>query len=192
MRINEIFYSLQGEGAHTGRAAVFVRFSGCNLACRFCDTLHGTYKEYSAEEVWREIAAFPSRHLVFTGGEPALQLTAETVRFFKERGYYLQVETNGTRPLPEGIDWITCSPKDAYCPGAEVKLDRADEVKVVFDGIIDPAKYLALPAACHTLQPCDTGDKYLNDKIVKQCVAYILDHPEWRLSLQTHKILNVQ
>lgn len=193
MRVNEIFYSLQGEGAHTGTAAIFIRLSGCNLACPFCDTEHQTYEELSREDILQAIAGYGARHLVFTGGEPALQLDEETVRFFKQQGYFIQVETNGTinMPFPD-IDWVTCSPKSDYCRNAVVRQERIDEVKVVFDGKNNPEKFLSLPARVHLLQPCDVGQPEENEKIRKQCVDYILSHPQWRLSLQTHKLLNIR
>lgn len=193
MRVNEIFYSLQGEGAHTGTAAIFIRLSGCNLACPFCDTEHQTYEELSREDILQAIVGYGARHLVFTGGEPALQLDEETVRFFKQQGYFIQVETNGTinMPFPD-IDWVTCSPKSDYCRNAVVRQERIDEVKVVFDGKNNPEKFLSLPARVHLLQPCDVGHPEENEKIRKQCVEYILSHPQWRLSLQTHKLLNIR
>lgn len=192
MRINEIFCSLQGEGAFTGRAAVFIRLSGCNLACGFCDTKHQTYEEYTKEEILREIADFQSKHIVFTGGEPSLQLDAETLHFFKLHGYYIQVETNGTIKLPFNVDWVTCSPKDAFCRNAEIRQEKIDEVKVVFDCGTDPEKYLSIPAKLYFLQPCDVGDIEKNENITQQCVEYILAHPQWGLSLQTQKILKVR
>lgn len=192
MRVNEIFYSLQGEGAFTGRAAIFIRLSGCNLACEFCDTKHQVYKEYTKEEILQEIEELKAKFIVFTGGEPSLQLDAETVQFFKVRGYFIQVETNGTRKLPLNVDWVTCSPKDAFCKNAEIKQEKIDEVKVVFDGNSDPEKYLSIPAKLHFLQPCDTGNESRNKEIVRKCVDYILGHPKWTLSLQTQKILNVR
>lgn len=193
MRVNEVFCSLQGEGVFTGRAAVFVRLAGCNLRCPFCDTQHEDGREMSCEEVLEAVAAFPTRHVVFTGGEPALQLTAEILDAFKARGYFVQVETNGTRRLPPaGIDWVTCSPKADFCEAAEIRQPQINEVKVVFDGTHDPAKWLHVKAEAYCLQPCDTGDTAQNEAITAQCVDYILRHPEWRLSLQTHKILHVR
>lgn len=192
MKINEIFYSLQGEGYYTGKAAIFVRFSGCNLHCSFCDTKHESYQEYSDEEILNEIAAYPTRHLIFTGGEPALQLTEATVSFFKKKGYYIQVETNGTRELPEGIDWITCSPKFEFCRQAELRLPHINELKVVYDGTNDMNVYNKINAETYALQPCDTGDDERNSHIVKETINYILSHPKWNLSLQTHKALNIQ
>lgn len=193
MRVNEIFYSLQGEGAYTGSAAIFIRLSGCNLACGFCDTKHQPYKELTKEEIMQEIAGFAAKHIVFTGGEPSLQLDAETLHFFKAHGYFIQVETNGTRKMPlTCIDWVTCSPKGDYCKNAEIKQEHIDEVKVVFDGKTDPEKYLSLKAKLYFLQPCDVGDAEQNEKITQQCVEYILAHPQWHLSLQIQKILKVR
>lgn len=192
MKINEIFYSLQGEGHYTGRAAIFVRLSGCNLRCSFCDTNHEPHQEYSLEDILHEIAAFPTRHLIFTGGEPALQLTADNIAFFKNHGYYIQVETNGTRELPKGIDWVTCSPKFEFCRNAEIRLNHIDELKVVYNGTNDMTVYNAINAATYALQPCDTGDESRNTHIVKQAIDYILSHPKWRLSLQTHKTLHIR
>lgn len=193
MRVNEIFHSLQGEGAFTGRAAVFVRFSGCNLSCPFCDTDHRPYREMTCADILHEVRRYPCSFIVFTGGEPSLQLDAEVLRFFRRAGYFIQVETNGTRPLPVAlVDWVTCSPKDGFCPDARIVLERIDEVKVVFDGNHTPEAYLALPAKVYSLQPCDTGDLAANQEITSRCVSYILRHPQWRLSLQTHKILGVR
>lgn len=193
MRVNEIFYSLQGEGAYSGSAAIFIRLSGCNLNCGFCDTKHQSYKELTKEEIMQEIAKYEARYIVFTGGEPSLQLNAEVLHFFKAKGYFIQVETNGTRNLPcIGVDWVTCSPKTDYCKNAEVKQEHIDEVKVVFDGVHDPEKYLSLKAKLYFLQPCDVGDIEKNNEITKKCVEYIMKHPQWHLSLQTQKIINVR
>ena len=193
MRINEIFYSLQGEGHFTGVPSIFIRFAGCNLKCPFCDTQHEPYEEMSMQDIIDRIKGFVGRHVVFTGGEPSLQLTADICRQLKDLGYDIQVETNGTHELPEGcIDWVTCSPKDAFCKNAEIKISHIDEVKVVFDGKTDVSRYLDIDARCYSLQPCDTGKEKENKEITAMCVDYILAHPEWRLSLQTHKILYIR
>ncbi len=193
MRINEIFYSLQGEGFFTGVPSIFIRFSGCNLKCAFCDTLHEPYEELGVQDIIDRIKGFSGRHIVFTGGEPSLQLTEDICRQLKNLGYDIQVETNGTHELPTTcIDWVTCSPKDAFCKKAEIKLKNIDELKVVFDGKIDPSRYLDIDARCYSLQPCDTGNETENNEITTKCVDYILAHPEWRLSLQTHKLLNIR
>ena len=190
-RVNEIFYSLQGEGHNTGRAAVFVRFAGCNLRCPFCDTDFSDYREMTADEIIREISAFPARFIVLTGGEPSLQVTAQFVDQLHEAGFEVAIETNGTHPVPENIDWVTVSPKS---PMKEELIGRQpDEIKVIFDGKTDPEDYLPSPQGGIRgglfLQPCDVGDPLKNKAIVEACVEYIKLHPQWRLSLQTHKLI---
>lgn len=193
MKINEIFYSLQGEGYHSGTAAVFVRLSGCNLRCPFCDTRHESCVEMSEEEVLAAVRQYPARLVVVTGGEPSLQLTASLVDALHEAGKYVAVETNGTRALPPNVDWVTLSPKDTWL-GAEaaVVLTEADELKVVYDGEHEPADYRSLAIDHRFLQPMDTGDAVRNARIEAATVEYIKQHPQWRLSLQIHKILNIR
>ncbi len=194
MRVNEIFYSLQGEGHFTGTPAIFLRLAGCNLACDFCDTDFQAYKDLTEEEIMREIKNLsPAKHVVITGGEPTLQLTANFVHLLHDAGKFVQIETNGTIPLKQGletlIDWITCSPKYK-----EVKIQRIDEVKVVYQGQ-DMSQYDVLSPThddCWYLQPCDVKDEEKNRENVKDTVNYILHHPKWKLSLQTHKILGVR
>lgn len=192
MRINEIFYSLQGEGFHTGTPAVFIRFAGCNLQCPFCDTAHRRFTEMSEEEVASEVARYPARLVVVTGGEPSLQLTVSLVARLHVAGKRVAVETNGTRPLPP-VDWVTLSPKDAFTDGeaARVVLSRCDELKVVFTGT-PPAVYPGLEAGHRFLQPCDTGDEAENRRLVAGAVAWCKAHPQWRLSLQTHKVIGIR
>ncbi len=132
--INEIFYSLQGEGRWSGTPMVFVRFSACNLRCPFCDTDFSMGKRMSADEIITEaerIGAGCGR-VVFTGGEPSLQLDRKLVKAFHDKGYFIHIETNGTGKLPEGIDWTTLSPKSDWQKGAETKIDKADELKLVY------------------------------------------------------------
>lgn len=192
-RVNEIFASLQGEGYWTGRPAVFVRFSGCDLRCPFCDTDFHAYEWMSKEEILARVAEVaPLCHFVIlTGGEPTLQADQELVDLFHLHHYYIALETNGTRPYPEGIDWVTCSPKTAYCPGAELAIKKAHEVKVVFDGehaVSDEG----LECQVRCLQPCDTGDEEKNKGILQRAIGYVMEHPQWRLSLQTHKLLDIK
>lgn len=179
-KINEIFYSLQGEGTHTGTPAVFIRFSGCNLRCDFCDTLHEEGTLMTDEQILEAIAPYPAHTVILTGGEPSLWIDEAFIQRLHEAGKYVCIETNGTRPLPEGIDWVTCSPKE----GAPIVLHHIDEVKVVYVGQ-DLASYATLPAKQHFLQPCSCQN-------TEEVIRYILDHPEWRLSLQTHKLLNIR
>ena len=201
MKVNEIFYSLQGEGHYTGTPAVFVRFAGCNLRCWFCDTDFETGEEMSEVEIVRAVSQFPSHYVVLTGGEPTLQLTASLCDKLHAQEYYLMMETNGTRPLPEGcqIDWITCSPKlidagDGMRKLAAIRLSHIDELKVVFEDspTQDMSLYEQIPATEYRLQPCDTQDPLSNQAILNKTIKYILQHPKWKLSLQTHKILNVR
>ncbi len=188
MKINEIFYSLQGEGHYTGTPAVFVRFAGCNLKCSFCDTDFTSFTEMTEDDIVREIGQYPANHIVITGGEPTLQITASLVSKLHEAGKYVQIETNGTNVLPEGcnIDWVTCSPKYKA-----VRLQHIDELKVVFEGQ-DMSQYDGLTASEYRLQPCDTQDEGKNKEILRQTIDFILKNPKWKLSLQTHKILNVR
>ena len=205
-RVNEIFYTLQGEGAHSGIPAVFVRFSGCNLRCPWCDTDFSDYTEMSADEIVAEaldLYDIPNERrkmLVLTGGEPSLQVDAPLIDALHAAGFYICVETNGTRPLPEGIDWITCSPKE----GTKLALKQADEVKVVFTGTYDPEVWRGKIQAEHwMLQPLRYTGEWLmmsgideweddrNDNL-PETVRYILSHPFWRLSVQLHKIAGLR
>lgn len=191
MKVNEIFYSLQGEGRWTGTAATFVRLSGCNLQCAFCDTDHNGGHSMTEDEIVEAVAVNPSDCVVITGGEPALQLTASLIDKLHRAGKRVHVETNGSLPLPEGIDWVTCSPKRA-----PVVLAGADEVKAVYESVPDMHERLAgmerIEARVYSLQPCDTGDAALNSLITAQAVDYCKAHPKWHLSLQTHKLLGIR
>jgi len=192
MKVCEIFYSLQGEGVQAGTPAVFLRFSGCNLDCAFCDTdfRHGT--PMTEEEILAEVGSYPALLVVVTGGEPSLQLTESLVEGLRALGKRVAVETNGTHPLPAGVDWITCSPKLAFV-GAKgrVVLERVDELKVIYDGEHEVSDY-GIRADHYLLQPCDVGDPLRNGEILDEAVAYVLAHPQWRLSLQQHKLLGVR
>lgn len=179
-KINEIFYSLQGEGFHSGTPAIFIRFSGCNLQCDFCDTKHETGILMSDEEILDVISSYPARVVILTGGEPSLWIDDSFIRQLHQAGKFICIETNGTHPLPEAIDWVTCSPK----MNAPVKLTRIDEVKVVYTGQ-DLSDYKKLKATHYYLQPCSCRN-------TDEVISYILDHTEWRLSIQTHKLLGIQ
>ena len=178
-KINEIFYSLQGEGYHTGIPAIFVRFSGCNMKCSFCDTSHEDGVMMSDEEIISEVVKYPAPMVSLTGGEPGLWIDEALVDALHNEGKYVCVETNGMCVLPNNIDWVTCSPKE----GGEIKLNHIDEVKVVYVGQ-DVSVYLDLPAQYYFMQPCSCSN-------TEEVIAYILKHPEWRLSLQTHKLLQI-
>jgi 7-carboxy-7-deazaguanine synthase len=207
--VKEIFYTLQGEGAHAGRAAVFCRFAGCNLwsgrevdrlsaICRFCDTdfvgtggVGGGKFASPADlaaavaEKWPENSGLESRFVVCTGGEPLLQLDATLIDALHARGFEIAVETNGTIQAPAGIDWVCVSPK----AGAELVQRSGDELKLVYpQTAFDPAEFERLSFQRFFLQPMDGPDRILNTELA---VRYCMEHPQWRLSLQTHKILGI-
>ncbi len=207
--VKEIFYTLQGEGANAGRPAVFCRFAGCNLwtgferdraeaVCRFCDTDFigsdgpGGGRFATAGELAAAIhRQWPEGHLraepfvVCTGGEPLLQVDADLVRALHALGFTIAVETNGTRPAPEGVDWVCVSPKAE----ASLVLRSGHELKLVFpqDGL-DPAALEDLDFQHFYLQPMDGPER---DASTRAAVDYCLSHPVWRLSLQTHKYLGI-
>lgn len=195
-RVNDIFYSLQGEGYNTGRAAVFVRFAGCNLRCPFCDTEFDSYREMTAEEIVGAIHNYPSHFVVLTGGEPTLQADETFIELLHHHGYEVAMESNGTRPAPENLDWLTVSPKSLPLAPSNWKGKMPDELKVVFTTEEDVPQLTAqLPLQLEGargrlyLQPCDTGDAERNAAIIARCIDYIKTHPQWRLSLQTHKLV---
>ena len=209
--VKEIFYTLQGEGLQTGRPAVFCRFSGCNLwsgrqedrsraNCKFCDTdFVGTNGPgggviENAEKLTRSITeTFPqdtspgTRPLVvLTGGEPALQVDDDLIGALHDRDFEIAIETNGTLPLPEGIDWITVSPK----AHTELIIQSGNELKLVYpqEGVF-PELFEKLHFQYFLLQPQDGPNVKEN---TRRAVEYCLAHPRWRLSLQTHKILGIR
>ena len=183
-RINEIFYSLQGEGRHTGRPAVFVRFSGCNLKCNFCDTDFSEYREMTDEEILAALSQYPSHFVVLTGGEPTLQVDDALVALLHANGYEVAMESNGTKEPPAGIDWLTVSPK------GRIVVKRCQELKVLFkDSPMIDIDTIDVSADYYYLQPCDIGDDAENRQIMQRCIDYIKLHPQWRLSLQTHKLI---
>jgi len=211
--VKEIFYTLQGEGAQAGRPAVFCRFSGCNLwsgreadraaaVCRFCDTDFvgvdgvGGGKFASAEDLaaavdgkWPAGSAGGRKFVVCTGGEPLLQLDSAAIAALHGRGFEIAVETNGTVAAPEGIDWVCVSPKAGVGAGPGLVQRSGHELKLVFPQFgFDPPLFEGLVFRNFFLQPMDGPDRVRNTELA---VQYCLDHPQWRLSLQTHKILGI-
>jgi organic radical activating enzyme len=190
--VNEIFYSLQGEGRWAGRAAIFIRFSGCNLKCPFCDTDFKSYTKMTSRQILGELLKYNQcTFVVLTGGEPTLQVTEEFVEMLHSNGYYVAMETNGTREVPANVDWVTVSPKTAYVKEGGVWITKADEVKVVYDGIREPDDF-GIEAKEYYVQPCDTGEAVKNSLIIEQSVLWVKNHPKWKLSLQQQKILKVR
>lgn len=196
--INEIFYSLQGEGFHTGRPAVFVRFAGCNLRCPFCDTDFSHSEPMTAEQIARRVfdySTHPHTLIVLTGGEPSLQVDNELVDALHAHQQTVTIETNGTRPVPDNIDWVTVSPKAVPADASKVVLTQADEVKVVFTESTEkllPLWRTTIRASHYYLQPCAQPGTEPIQTNTEAVVAYILSHPDWKLSLQTHKYLHIR
>lgn len=190
--INEIFYSLQGEGRWAGRAAIFIRFSGCNLHCPFCDTDFKSHKSMTMPEIIETLKQWKDCHfVVLTGGEPTLQVTVGFIDQLHAEGYWVAMETNGTHQYPFNTDWVTVSPKTAYVENGQVRISRANEVKVVYDGKNTPEAF-GIRAEEYYVQPCDVGEPARNAQIISQCVEWIKENPSWKLSLQQQKILNVR
>lgn len=191
-KVNDIFYSLQGEGHNVGRAAVFVRFSGCNLQCPFCDTDFSYYREMTAEEIVKnitiELSKLNGEHpiVVLTGGEPSLQVDAALIDLIHTAGFpFVTMESNGTKEPPANLDWLTVSPK------TKPFVTHCNELKVIFNGKSTVSDY-GIKASYYYLQPEDTGDAKRNADITAACVEYIKRHPRWRLSLQIHKLINIK
>lgn len=208
--IKELFYTLQGEGANAGRPAVFCRFAGCNLwtgreedrpkaICQFCDTdFIGTDGEgggrfKTAQDLADAVAtAWPHapnpKHrplVVCTGGEPLLQLDEEAIEAFHAAGFEVAVETNGTQPAPKGLDWICVSPK----ADTTLAITSGHELKLVYpQKLAQPERFVDLDFEHFYLQPMDGPDVAEN---TKKTLAYCLDNPQWRMGIQTHKILNI-
>lgn len=206
--VKELYFTLQGEGAQTGRAAVFLRFAGCNLwsgreedraaaVCRFCDTdfvgMDGPGGgRFDTPDALAEATAglWPQAgggrpYVVCTGGEPLLQLDEPLIAAFHERGFEVAVETNGTIAAPPGLDWICVSPK----AGAELRQTRGQELKLVFPQAgAEPERFADLAFERFFLQPMDGPDREAN---TQAAIVYCRAHPQWRLSLQTHKLTGI-
>lgn len=199
-RINEIFLSLQGEGIFAGVAAVFVRFSGCNLKCPFCDTDFESYDSLSASEVKDRIYEACGENplpsvCVLTGGEPTLQADKDLVDMLHDMGMQVNIETNGTNKIQEDIDYVTVSPKSPFIGRAELNISKANEVKVIMTddiSIEEIRSFERIPADWYFIQPCDTGNVEVNQRIMQRCVEFVKYHPNWRLSLQQQKILKIR
>jgi 7-carboxy-7-deazaguanine synthase (Cx14CxxC type) len=207
--VKEIFYTLQGEGMNAGRAAVFCRFSGCNLwsgreadraqaVCKFCDTdFFGTDgdgggKFTSAQDLaeaiaqkWPQHSSGGQRFVVCTGGEPLLQLDAALIDALHQRNFFIAVETNGTIPVPDGVDWVCVSPK----VGSQLAVTRGDELKLVYPQGPDPSDYLHLDFKHFFIQPMDGPNAAAS---LAAAIQFCQENPAWRLSLQTHKMIGIR
>ncbi|WP_461537093.1 7-carboxy-7-deazaguanine synthase [Spongorhabdus nitratireducens] len=214
--VKEMFYTLQGEGAHVGRPAIFCRFSGCNLwsgreqdrssaICNFCDTQflgtdgEGGGKFATAEALAETLLGYWPENsgvhpfIVCTGGEPLLQLDRELINALHARGFEIAIETNGTKHIPEGIDWVCVSPKGT----AEVVVIQCDELKLVYpQPEAMPERFTNIKATHYYLSPMASpqwqpGDSLYQDNVTKETIEYCRQHPKWKLNLQTHKITSI-
>lgn len=194
--IVEIFHSVQGEGYHAGKPHVFVRFGGCNLRCSWCDTDFDTHVPMALDTIVEEVLAYRCNRVVFTGGEPMLQNLAPLAEALRSEGLNLSIETNGTIAIPDGlIDWICVSPKDQMYPDSKIRQRTGHELKVVYvgqdlsmyDDLLDGFEH-------RFVQPCyiEEDDVAANGRSFAAVADVVLQHPGWRLSLQTHKWMEVR
>lgn len=191
LNVNEIFYSLQGEGGRSGQASIFIRLAKCNLACSFCDTDFERGVKMTADEIFREIEPYGCRWIIWTGGEPTLQLNDAVVALFKEKGYLQAIETNGTRRLPRGIDYITCSPKQQFEKVREL-IPEVDELRFpISKG--DPLPDIAvLPEARYYFLSPVFDHNIVVPENIEYCVGLVKENPLWALSLQIHKFIGIR
>jgi 7-carboxy-7-deazaguanine synthase len=195
--VNEIFYSLQGEGARAGEPSVFVRLAGCDLTCGFCDTEFESHKSLNLKELKLEILMHdPCKWIVFTGGEPLLQLHFEVLEYFKDAGFLIAIETNGNNYVSESlrsvIDWLVVSPKVAnHVITKNFKDATIDEYRLVRHKghfrLSEPDDVTIINKYCSPI----FDDNRPNQENIKHCIQLCLDQPDWKLSLQSHKILNI-
>lgn len=189
--VNEIFYSLQGEGGRSGEASIFIRLTKCNLACSFCDTDFAEGDTMTLEKILDVIKVYPCKWIIWTGGEPTIQLKDEHLLFFRERGYKQAIETNGTRRVPSLIDYITCSPKQDY-ESIRTRIPAVDEIRMpIKEGDPIPDITIFPKADNYFLSPIFDADK-INIENVNYCVELIKEYPQWRLSLQIHKLIHIE
>ncbi|MDR3260547.1 MAG: 7-carboxy-7-deazaguanine synthase QueE [Tannerella sp.] len=190
--MNEIFYSLQGEGGRQGEASVFIRLTGCNLTCDFCDTDFSSGRAMSAVEILSSIRQFPCRWIVWTGGEPTLQLTDERLLFFREKGYRQAIESNGHKRLSALLDYTVVSPKGDTAYAREIN-PSVHEIRLPVQAGRPIPPTATLPAAgYYFLSPVFTADRRSTQANIDYCVEQVKRQPEWRLSLQIHKLIGIE
>lgn len=191
LTVNEIFYSLQGEGGRTGQASIFIRLAKCNLACSFCDTDFERGVKMSLNEILDEIGKYGCRWIIWTGGEPTLQLTDQVVTFFREKGFLQAIETNGTRRVPAGIDYITCSPKQDF-EKVKTLMPKVDELRFPIQKGDPLPDISVLPVTERYLLSPIFDDSTIIQENVDYCISLIKENPLWALSLQTHKLIGIR
>lgn len=190
LKVNEIAYTIQGEGRRAGEASIFIRLTGCDLQCSFCDTEFESGEELTVDELYSQIKHWPCLWIVWTGGEPTLQITSEHVAFFKAQGFRQAIETNGSHSAPEGLDWVCCSPKVAEHVMAKSFPNGVHELRYVRH-----AGQLSVPepkitAEHYYLSPRFDGDR-VNVENLNHCIKLCLENPKWKLSVQSHKLQKI-
>ena len=192
LKVKEIFYSLQGEGGRQGEASIFIRLSGCNLHCDFCDTDFSGGADMTYEQILSQIRYFPCQWIVWTGGEPTLQLTDECLLFFKREGFHQAIESNGSKRLSALLDYTVVSPK-GQTDEAHVINPRVDEIRLPVreNDSIPPIE--SLPEANHFfLSPVFSENSLKTKANIDYCVQQIMQNTQWRLSLQIHKLIGIE
>jgi 7-carboxy-7-deazaguanine synthase len=190
MKINEIFYSLQGEGARSGEASIFIRLSGCDLACSFCDTEFVSGSNLSDAELLSKISQYPSKWIVWTGGEPTLQLKDESVKYFSLAGYSQAIETNGNNKVPSGIDWVVVSPKVADHVLKRNFPNGCDELRYAWHSGKEFVPEPSIKAKHYYISPICDGNEFSKQNL-QHCIKLCLKNPKWKLSLQQHKLWGI-
>lgn len=185
LKINEIFYSIQGEGGRTGHPSIFIRLSGCNLKCNFCDTNHEPFSLMTEPEIIKLISGYPCKWIVLTGGEPLIQDVSLLVSLLKNNGYSIAIETNGTQSLNDlNLDWITVSPKSSKIQPDFFKR-IPNEIKYIVN---EKSEIKLIDLDCPVyLQPESS-----NPNAIRRCVDLVKENSKWRLSLQTQKLIKIQ
>lgn len=190
LKVTTIFYSIQGEATHMGKASIFIRLYGCNLECPFCDDLLHTekYTSYTYKEVLNEIKEYPSKHIIITGGEPSIYNLNEFITFLQQQDYYVSIETNGFNfSNISNADWITYSPKD----WTQIDLTHADEFKFVVSQQTDIKPLLGLKTTTPMYIQPENGLHIPNMENIQHCIELVQQHPRFKLSVQMHKFLEI-
>ncbi len=191
--VKEIFYSLQGEGGRQGEASIFIRLTGCNLNCAFCDTDHEGGISMNTGEIISHIQQFPSKWIIWTGGEPALQLTDEILQLFNREGYLQAIESNGTKPLSPLLDYRVVSPKGDNIAYAQKINPEVEEIRLSVKSGDTLPDIESLPRAeFYFLSPIFEEDEEKTHNNIRYCVEQVKQHPHWRLSVQMHKLIGIE
>lgn len=190
LKINEIFYSLQGEGHRAGEASIFIRLTGCDLSCGFCDTEFASGAEMTTEELLEHIKQYPGKWITWTGGEPMLQLTKEIAGVFADAGYKQSIETNGGHPVPLVINWVVVSPKVAEHVVARNFPHGVNELRYAWHAGKMSVPSPTVFAEHKYLSPICDGNR-INKRNLDHCIELCKQNPEWRLSVQQHKLWNI-